>query len=480
MKALAADALAAARRKRADYADVRVIQRKDQVVHAQDQRIAALNESETAGVGVRVLKNGAWGFASTNELTPAGVKKAAEKAVEIAQASAKVRKGKGVKLVEEPAHVDTFQTPIRKDPFKIPLEQKINTLLGINKILKKKKAIVRANASMSFKRESKIFASTEGAMLDLLHYITAASYTATAVGKGEMKQRTYMPPPLAIGYEHIEESPLLTEAPRVREEAIEHLSAAECPVGKKDLVLDPAHLALTIHESVGHPTELDRVLGFESNFAGTSFATTEKLGNFKYGSKLVNFVGDNTLPYGLATWGYDDEGVKGRKFDIVRDGVLVGYGTSREVASEIGLDYSTGSCRADYYYNTPIVRIPNLCLMPGSRPLSPDEIIADTKDGIYIEGRGSYSIDQRRYNFQFGGDAFWEIKNGRKTRMLKNVTYQSITPEFWGSMNAIADERFWQPYGINRCGKGEPGQISQMTHGAATARFRGINVGGAK
>jgi TldD protein len=476
MNDLAQVALDAARGKRASYADARVIKRRDQVVHAHNERVAALTDNESAGVGVRVLVRGGWGFASTSELTPAAVCAAAEKACEIARASAAVKKGKGVRLAEQEPHVDTYQTPIRKDPFKVPIETKINTLLAINKILRKKKAIVRADAFMRFARQEKFFASSEGAALDLLHFMTAAQYTATAAGKGRMKHRSWGPPPLAAGYELIEDAPMLTNAVHVREEAIEHLSAAPCTPGKKDLVLDPSHLALTIHESVGHPTELDRALGFEANMAGTSFATPDKLGKLRYGSKLVNFVADNTMPYGLATYGYDDEGVRGMRWDIVREGVFTGYGTSREVAPVIGLARSTGSTRADFYYNVPIVRIPNLCLAAGGEACSPDDIIADTKDGIYIEGRGSYSIDQRRYNFQFGGDAFWEIKNGRKTRMLSGVTYQSVTPEFWGSMDAVADERYWVPEGIVSCGKGEPIQISQMTHGAATARFRGIRV----
>jgi TldD protein len=265
----------------------------------------------------------------------------------------------------------------------------------------------------------------------------------------------------------------------VADQAVEHLRAPECPGGVFDLVLDPHNLALTIHESVGHATELDRVLGYEESLAGRSFATPEKLDRMSYGSPLVNFVADNTLPGGLATHGFDDEGVTGQRWHIVEDGMFRGYSTGREVAAEMGYDRSRGSCRADHWSSIPIVRIPNLSLAPGRHPLTPEELIEDTKDGIYIEGRGSFSIDQMRCNFQFGGDAFWRIKDGKLAHMLKNVTYQSMTTDFWGSCDAICDQRFWVPNGVLNCGKGDPMQVSQMTHGAAPARFKGITVGGA-
>jgi TldD protein len=273
---------------------------------------------------------------------------------------------------------------------------------------------------------------------------------------------------------------LLANTDRVAEQALEHLKAPECPAGVMDLVLDPAHLSLTIHESVGHPTELDRVLGMEESLAGRSFATPEKLGNFQYGAPIINFVADNTLSGGLATHGFDDDGVAGQRWHMIKDGVLNAYGTSRDMAGFVGYERSTGCARADHWSHTPIVRIPNLSLMPGTVECTPDDLISGVEDGIYIEGRGSFSIDQMRYNFQFGGDAFWRIKDGKKAGMLKNVTYQSITPDFWNSCDGLADERFWQPNGILNCGKGDPGQISQMTHGAPYARFRGITVGAAK
>ena len=333
---------------------------------------------------------------------------------------------------------------------------------------------------MTMRKDVKLFMNTEGSDMESEVVTTAMTYQATAIGNNDAKDRTYDPPARTMGYENINAQDLLDNTDHVAEQAIAHLAAKECPEGRMDLILDPLHLALTMHESVGHPTELDRVLGFEESLAGRSFVTTEKMGNFKYGSENVTFEANNTLEHGLATHGFDDDGVPNKKWKIIDEGIFVGYGTSREVAGEVGYERSTGTCRADHWGSIPIVRIPNLSLMPGKKPLTLDEMISDTKHGIYIEGMGSFSIDQMRCNFQFGGDAFWEIKDGKKVGMLKNVTYQSITPEFWGSCDAVADERFWVPNGVMNCGKGDPGQTSQMTHGASPARFRNIKVGAAR
>jgi TldD protein len=260
----------------------------------------------------------------------------------------------------------------------------------------------------------------------------------------------------------------------VAAQAVEKVNAKQPTPGKYDLVLDPAHLSLTIHESCGHPTELDRALGYEANYAGTSFLTPEKLGSFRYGSKHINLIADNTRQGAMASTGYDDDGVAGQRWPIIEEGILRGYSTNREVAGAIGEKRSRGSCRADSWSSVPIVRIANVGLEPGSETL--DSLIADVKDGIYIEGRGSFSIDQKRYNFQFGGDAFWEIKNGKRGAMLKNVIYNGITPEFWNSCDGVADRKHWQEHGFISCGKGQPGQSGWMTHAAADARFRGVNV----
>ncbi|MBN1326735.1 MAG: TldD/PmbA family protein, partial [Candidatus Cloacimonetes bacterium] len=324
-------------------------------------------------------------------------------------------------------------------------------------------------------------ASTSGTRLNIETLYIQPYFSASAVSAGDSQTRAFNPGGHAHGWEWIEKMDLTDKAHQIAEEAIikvkaDSLGAEE----RRDLILDPLHLGLTMHESVGHPTELDRVLGWEADFAGISFATPEKLGNYQYGSPIVNFLADNTLPGGLATAGYDDDGVPNQKWYIIKDGILKEYGSTRATAPMIGLAQSRGCNRATNYYDFPINRIPNLYLEPGKVQLSPQDLIADTKDGIYIEGQGSFSIDQHRINFQFGGDMFWEIKNGKKIRPLKKIIYKSHNPEFWGSCDAICDQRFFRTFGVTNCGKGQPGQRGRMTHGGATARFRKIRVGGSQ
>ncbi|MDD4277778.1 MAG: TldD/PmbA family protein, partial [Candidatus Cloacimonetes bacterium] len=304
---------------------------------------------------------------------------------------------------------------------------------------------------------------------------------ATAIHDGDSQSRTFDEGGRAVGWEWIQSLNLIEKAKQIAQEALIKVKAESLGLEtRRTLILDPNHLGLTMHESVGHPTELDRVLGWEADYAGVSFATPEKLKNFRYGSEIVNFVGDNTLPEGLATHGFDDDGVPGQKWHIIKDGILNEYGSTRDTAMEIDLGYSRGCNRATYYYDQPINRIPNLYLLPGTKPLTPAELIADTEDGVYIQGRGSFSIDQHRVNFQFGGDYFWEIKNGKLIRPLKKILYKSSNPEFWNSCDAICDERFWSPFGVVNCGKGQPSQSARMTHGSAPARFRNIRVGGSQ
>jgi TldD protein len=472
---LAQEGLSAARDAGADYADVRFLRMKRQNLQTEDQRVAGIKDSEELGFGVRAIAQGAWGFAGSGIVTRQEVQKVARQAVAIAKASATVMK-KPVRLVPEPKRVAAFKTPYTIDPFTVGVDRKVGLLLQINRELLKNPGVKKAEGFMIFKKDERLFASSEGSLLTSEVVTSAAGYQATAVGGGDAKTRTYYPPPMTKGYEHINAEDLLKNAQRVADQAVQHLHAKECEEGKKTLILDPQNLALTIHESVGHATELDRVLGYEESLAGRSFATPNHLNHLEYGSPQISFVADNTLPHGLATHGFDDDGVEGQRWFIVQEGLFKGYSTSREVAGEIGWSRSTGGCRADHWGSIPIVRIPNLSLAPGKKPLSLDEMIADTQDGILIEGRGSFSIDQMRCNFQFGGNAFWEIKGGKRTRMLKNVTYQSMTTEFWNSCDAVADERFWVQDGVLNCGKGDPTQISQMTHGAAPARFRNITV----
>jgi TldD protein len=478
MKDLARLALDTALSRGADYADVRLVRYRSQNIGTEDRRVSSLSDTEDVGIGVRAIANGAWGFSGTCDLSPEGVQACAADAVAIARASAIVGQ-KPVSLVPEPPATRAFRTPYQIDPFAVPIEEKVGLLLEINERLLANRGVRKAHGFMTLRKADRMFLSSEGSDLESEVVTTNATYSATAVGDGDARSRSYEPPPLTMGYENIDREDLLANTERVAEEAVEHLRAPECEPCVTDLVLDPVHLSLTIHESVGHATELDRALGMEESLAGRSFAVPSLLRNLKYGSDLVTFRADNTLEHGLATHGFDDEGVAGQAWNIVEDGLFVGYGTSREVAGEVGLERSTGSCRADHWGSIPIVRIPNLSLMPGKVPCSPDEIIADTKRGIYIEGRGSFSIDQMRCNFQFGGDAFWEIRDGKRVRMLKNVTYQSMTTDFWNSIDAIADERFWHMGGVLNCGKGDPMQISQMTHGAATVRVRNVQVGAA-
>ncbi|MBN1672553.1 MAG: TldD/PmbA family protein [Kiritimatiellae bacterium] len=477
MKDLCRHAVDAARTRGAEYADARVVRLRTQSLAAEDRRVAGISDSESIGIGVRARVRGAWGFAAGAEVSRAEAERVAARAVEIAEASARLPPAQATPWASEPGHEGLFQTPVGKDPFRVTLETKIELLLAINAATLAVRGVTKCHSGMWFRREHRFLATSDGTAIESDTCTSTAQYRATAVDATTAKSRYFEAYPLAAGYEHIENTPLLAEAQRVGEEAVAKLKGRPCPVGTKDLVLHPSNLHLTLHESVGHATELDRVLGMEESLAGSSFATTDQLGSLRYGSALMNIVCDNTLPNGLATRGWDDEGVPGQKWHVVRNGVLVDYQTSRQVCRAIGADRSHGSCRADSWRSVPIIRQSNIGLAPGEQPLTPDELIADTRDGIYIDGRGSFSIDQKRLNFQFGGDCFWEIKNGRKGAILKDVTYQAITPRFWGALDAVCDERFWIPCGTTNCGKGDPGQAAQMTHGTATARFRQIRVG---
>lgn len=470
---LAEIALEVLKKSKVDYGDIRLLETRNQSVRASDRRISSVGESFSSGFGIRALYKGAWGFAASAILTSDEVRRTAALAVEVARASSKLVK-KPVALAPEPQHIDTVRTDRSIDPFSVPLDEKTGLLLQVSEILHKEKLVKRSNASLWTQQDIKYFASTEGSKINFDLLAVGGGFGATAVGDGEFQSRSFVIPYFRTGYEHIINGNFVKAAPRIAAEAVEKLKAPDAVAGKYDMVLDPGHLALTIHESCGHPTELDRALGYEANYAGTSFLTPEKLNNFTYGSKHVNLLADNTLPGGMASTGYDDDGVACQKWDIIREGKFVGYSTNREVAGDIGESRSRGSNRADSWSSIPIVRISNIGLQPGKEKL--DDLIAGVDNGIYIEGRGSFSIDQRRYNFQFGGDAFWELKNGKKGGMLRNVIYTGITPEFWGSCDGVADAGHWLPYGFITCGKGQPGQSGWMTHGAAHARFRKVNV----
>jgi len=456
-----------------EYGDIRLLETRNQSVRAEDGRISGVNERYNSGFGVRALYQGAWGFAASADFSAGEIERTADLAVAIARASRSLMKSP-VRLADEPMHRDLVKTAFQVDPFSIPLDDKCHLLVSVSEILQKEKGIIRSNGSIWAQRDVKHFASTEGSVIDFDLLAVGGDFEATAKGDDDFQSREYSIPYRRAGYEHITAADMLGQAPRVAAQAVEKVKASQPTPGKYDLVLDAGHLSLTIHESCGHPSELDRALGYEANYAGTSFLTPEKLGTFRYGSKYVNIFADNTRPGAMASTGYDDDGVAGQRWPIIEEGIFKGYSTNREVATQIGQTRSRGSCRADSWSSVPIVRIANVGLEPGDQTL--DSLIADVKDGIYIEGRGSFSIDQRRYNFQFGGDCFWEIKNGKRGTMLKNVIYNGITPEFWGSCDGVADRSFWQEHGFINCGKGQPGQSGWMTHAASPARFRQINV----
>jgi len=469
----AALALARVRAAGAEYGDIRLQHSVTEHIRGEDRRIASIRDAEDSGFGVRVLYHGAWGFAASSILSLEEVPRIADLAVEIAKGSASIATKK-VRLVEEPVHHDRIVTPVRIDPRAVPLEQKTGLLLEAMEVLHGQTGIIRSDAEMWWRRDRKRFQSTEGTVLDFDLLAAHGTIGATALSDGRFATRSFNTPHLRQGYELIEEARLPQEASRVARQAVEKVKAPAVDAGQYDLILDPEHLSLTMHESCGHPSELDRALGYEANYAGTSFLTPDKRGTFRFGSSHVTLVADNREPETLAATGYDDDGVACQTWDIVRDGIFVGYCTNREVASQIGETRSRGSNRADGWGSVPIVRIANIGLVPGEAPF--DQLIADVKRGIYIEGHGSYSIDQRRYNFQFGGDGFWLIENGRRTHMLRDVIYHGITPEFWNRCDGVADRTCRRRYGFITCGKGQPGQSGWMTHAASPARFRKIEV----
>ncbi len=455
------------------YGDIRLLETRGQSIRAEDRRIDSVSERLDSGYGIRALYNGAWGFAAAADFSPEEVTRTADYAVEIARASHTLMKTP-VRLAEEPVHKDRVVTAFKTDPFTVPLQEKCNLLSEVLEILHKQEGVIRSNGSLWAQRDIKHFASTEGSVIDFDLLATGGGFNATARTGDDFQSREFSVPYFRSGYERIVEADFRKEAPRVAAQAVEKASAKQPTPGDYDLVLDPAHLALTIHESCGHPTELDRALGYEANYAGTSFMTPDQLGKLRYGSPVINLVADNTRTGAMASTGYDDDGVAGQRWAIVEEGIFRGYSTNREVAGLIGETRSRGSCRADSWRSVPIVRIANVGLEPGKATF--EELFDGVKDGIYIEGSGSFSIDQRRYNFQFGGDCFWEIKNGKRGAMLKNVIYNGITPEFWNSCDAVANKDHWRQYGFITCGKGQPGQSGWMTHAASPARFRSIKV----
>jgi TldD protein len=466
-----------------EYGEIRICQYRNQRLSAQDYSLKNLSDNVSSGFGIRLLWRGSWGFAASHRKTKQEITRIISLAIEIARASNLSQKNP-IRLAHTEAYRDTYITPIEIDPFVVPLDEKAELLMAINNGLLrfKGKGVKKAFSFLDFTREQKIFASTEGSLIDQTLYRSYPSFGCTVVDNGDAQSRKYERHPLNKGYEYIDKKDLLNNIDRVAHEAIEKAKAPNGPTNcRSTLILKPTNLWLTIHESVGHPTELDRVFGYESNFAGTSFATIDKLGKLQYGAPWINFVADRTQKDGRSTVGYDDEGVKTDSWHLVKDGLLVDYLTDRETAYRLGRSHSNGCAYADSWASVPMVRIPNLGLEPGkpnaSNTATLEQMIENTKDGILIDGDGSFSIDQQRRNFQFGGDAFWKIKNGKIAGMLKNVTYQSMTTDFWNSIDAIGTESELEQCGTNNCGKGEPIQVAQMTHSCVPIRAQNIQIG---
>jgi TldD protein len=464
----------------ASYADVRVMDIRQREISTKNGEVGTLVESESLGIGLRVIVRGAWGFASTDRLTREGIQACAAQAVAIAKASA-LAKLHDVVLAPEQAFVDTWQNPFVKDPFRIPVERQIDLLLAADKEMRKVKGVTVAEGSMSFRRIEQLFASSVGSRIHQVKMQSGAGIVATAFADNEIQKRSY---PNSFGgqhslqgYELVESLDLVRHAPRVAEEAVALHSAAQCPQGTSTIILDSSQLGLQIHESIGHPIELDRVLGMEANFAGMSFLTLEKLRTLRYASEIVNVVADARLDHGpgLGTFGYDDEGVPAQCTPIISNGLFTGYLSNRETAAAIGENRSNGTMRTESWNRLPIIRMTNISILPGTWKF--EDLLADTDDGIYLETNRSWSIDDRRYHFQFSTEIGWEIKGGKKVRMLKNPSYSGITTEFWSSCDAICSRDYWTLWGTPNCGKGQPMQTMGTGHGASPARFRNVKIG---
>ncbi|HMV09597.1 MAG TPA: TldD/PmbA family protein [Cyclobacteriaceae bacterium] len=496
-KELADVALNTAKSLGATYADVRIGRYLNQFISTRENKVQNISNTESYGIGIRVIANGTWGFASTNNVTADGIKKATERAVAIAKANSKFQK-EPVKLASVQSYGEvSWKTPIKQNAFEVKVSDKADLLLSVNAAALKNGAnFVSSNLFQI--NEQKYFASTEGSYIDQDIHRIWPTFTVQAIDRtsGKFKSRDALSAPMGLGYEYLTPNAaeklkapggmnlyrnnydMVEDATIAAQQAKEMLSAKSVEPGKYDMVLEPNHLGLTIHESVGHPTELDRILGYEANYAGTSFATLDKLksGNFKYGSSIVNIFADKVQPGSLGAVGYDDEGVKCKKWDIIKNGIFVNSQAIRDQAHILGEKESHGCCYAQSWNDVQFQRMPNVSLAPGTEPYSSEQMIKDVEKGIYIAGRGSFSIDQQRYNFQFGGTVFYEIKNGQIAGMLNDVAYQSNTQEFWNNCVKICDEKDYRLFGSFFDGKGQPSQVSAVSHGSATSRFNGVNV----
>ena len=473
-------ALQALKAQGAEYADARWERHRSERILVRNGQVAALTQHQDEGFGIRVLYKGAWGFAASPFLTEQEIERVARRALEIAKASALT--------VKEPIRLDDwepqrgqYESPCERDPFAIPLDAKLELLFRADEILRKAPEVQTAESHLRFHAVEKLFLSSDGAEIAQRFVYSGGGLEVKAVANGEAQQRSYPAAhggdTAARGFEFIESLKLVEHAERTREEALQLLRAEPCPAGEFDVILDTNQLALQIHESCGHPTELDRALGMELSFAGGSFMTPDQLRKLRYGSELVTLTADATIPGALGSFGYDDEGVPAQRWPLVERGLFVGYLSSRDTAPRIG-QRSTGACRAESWNRVPIVRMVNISLEPDPKGPSLEELIADTKRGLLLSTNKAWSIDDRRLNFQFGCEIAWEIKDGKLGRVLKNPVYTGITPQFWNRCDAVCNPKEWRMWGLTNCGKGEPMQTMSVGHGAAPARFRRVRVGG--
>ncbi len=477
LRDLADAALAAAKQAGATYADIRVNRYRNQFIFTRDRTVQNIVNTEDYGFGVRVIVDGTWGFASSSVVTKEEIARMARQAVGIARANRAIN-AEPVRLAPVESYNTSWNTPVKKNPFEVPLQSKLDLLLQLNEDALKVNGASFVSASMQFVNEQKYFASSEGSHIEqsLIRSYPRFSITAVDRSTGKFYSRASLTSPMGTGYEYVESYPLLEEVHVAAEEAVAMHKAKPVDPGQKTLILHPTNLWLTIHESVGHSTELDRALGYEANYAGTSFLTMDKLGKFQFGSKIVNIVGDKTQKDALATCGYDDDGVKTTEFTIIKNGLFVDYQTTRDQAHLIGQKASHGCSYADSWGSIPFQRMPNVSLQPADAVVNEQDIVGATDDGVLIKGDGSYSIDHQRYNFQFSGQTFWEVKNGRVTTQLRDVAYQSNTPEFWKACDMIGGRSTYQLGGAFTDGKGQPGQINSVSHGCPVARFSRVNV----
>jgi TldD protein len=474
---LAAQAVEAARKAGADYADARLVSEESESLSVKNQEMEGIDRALSQGVGIRVLVDGYWGFAATARTTPADLERTAETAVGIGRAAARLPM-EPVRLAEvDPVRAE-WSTAVQEDPFAVALDEKVALLMEASRRMQQVKGMSFGEAFLDFYRRRTSFASSEGAAIDQTVVHSGGGIEATAVSDGEVQKRSF-PNSFrghirAAGYEHIKTLGLTEEAERVAAEAVELISAKDCPSEATTLVLDSNQVILQMHESVGHPLELDRVLKMEEAYAGTSFVGLDDRGKLRYGSDKVTIVMDTTIPGGLGSFGFDDEGVPAQRVTLIEDGIFRDFITSRETATVLG-QTSGGAMRADGWQNLPLIRMTNINLEPREGTLA--EIIGDTKDGMFMTTNSSWSIDDKRVNFQFGCEVAWRIKDGKLTEMYKNPNYSGITTEFWGSCDAVGGREEWELWGTPNCGKGQPGQTARVGHGAAPARFRNVRVG---